>query len=108
MIFFCFSKNSEFWIFLVYPTVVSVLRSASVERCFVSRMRDFFLHDGQGVGQGGADVSQLQDCDSVACGGGGEGGRVPGQGWSRRGWAGWRSFSICFLVNTLAQRLALI
>ena len=68
--FFLFSKNSEFWVFLVYPTVVSVLRSASVERCFVSRMQDFFLHDGQGVGQGGADVSQLQDCGSVACGAG--------------------------------------
>ena len=28
---------------------------------------------GRGVGQGGADVSQLQDCGSVACGGGGKG-----------------------------------
>ena len=46
----------------------------------------FSLTMGRGVGQGGADVSQLQDCGSVACGGG----RVPGQGWSR-GWAGWRS-----------------
>ena len=27
---------------------------------------------GRGVGQGGADVSQLQDCGSVACGGGDE------------------------------------
>ena len=26
---------------------------------------------GKGVGQGGSDVSQLQDCDSVACRGGG-------------------------------------
>ena len=26
---------------------------------------------GRGVGQGGADVSQLQDLGSVACGGGG-------------------------------------
>ena len=26
---------------LVHPTVVSLLLSASVERCFVSRMRDF-------------------------------------------------------------------
>ena len=43
---------------------------------------------GRGVGQGGADVSQLKDCGSAACGG--EGGQVPGQGWSR-GWAGWRS-----------------
>ena len=43
------------------------------------------------MGQGGADVSQLQDCGSVlGGGGGGEGGRVPGQGWST-GWAGWRS-----------------
>ena len=32
-----------FWVFLVHPTVVSVLLSASVERCFVSRVRDFFL-----------------------------------------------------------------
>ena len=32
----------RFWVFLVHPTVVSVLLSASVERCFVSRMRDFF------------------------------------------------------------------
>ena len=31
-----------FWVFLVHPTVVSVLLSASVEKCFVSRMRDFF------------------------------------------------------------------
>ena len=28
---------------------------------------------GKGVGQGGADVSQLQDCGRVAYGGGGEG-----------------------------------
>ena len=40
--FFPFSKNLGFWVFLVHPTVVSVLLSASVERCFVSRMRDFF------------------------------------------------------------------
>ena len=39
--FFRFSKNLGFWVFLVHPTVVSVLLSASVERCFVSRMRDF-------------------------------------------------------------------
>ena len=41
--FFRFSKNLDFWVFLVHPTVVSVLLSASVERCFVSRMRDFFF-----------------------------------------------------------------
>ena len=40
--FFRFSKILGFWVFLVHPTVVSVLLSASVERCFVSRMRDFF------------------------------------------------------------------
>ena len=40
--FFLFSKNLGFRLFLVHPTVVSVLLSASVERCFVSRMRDFF------------------------------------------------------------------
>ena len=40
--FFRFSKNLDFWVFLVHPTVVSVLLSASVERCFVSRMRTFF------------------------------------------------------------------
>ena len=39
--FFRFSKKFGFWVFLVHPTVVSVLLSASVERCFVSRMRDF-------------------------------------------------------------------
>ena len=38
--FFRFSKNLGFWVFLVHPTVVLVLLSASVERCFVSRMRD--------------------------------------------------------------------
>ena len=41
MIFFRFSKKLGFRLFLVHPTVVSVLLSASVERCFVSRMRDF-------------------------------------------------------------------
>ena len=40
--FLRFSKNLGFWVFLVHPTEVSVLLSASVERCFVSRMRDFF------------------------------------------------------------------
>ena len=39
---FAFFKKRGFWVFLVHPTVVSVLLSASVERCFVSRMRDFF------------------------------------------------------------------
>ena len=32
-----------FWVFLVHPTVVTVLLSASVERCFVSCMQDFFF-----------------------------------------------------------------
>ena len=41
--FFFFSKKSGFRVFLVHPTMVSVLLSASVERCFVSRMQDFFL-----------------------------------------------------------------
>ena len=44
MIFLRYLKNSGFWLILVHPTVVSVLLSASVERCFVSRTRDFFLH----------------------------------------------------------------
>ena len=43
MIFSVFQKNWVCWVLLVNPTVVSVLLSASVERCFVSRMRDFFL-----------------------------------------------------------------
>ena len=33
----------RFWVFLVHPTVESVLLSASVERFFVSRMRDFLF-----------------------------------------------------------------
>ena len=37
---------------------------------------------GRGLGQGGADGGQLQDCGSVA-----HGGRSSGQGWSRS-WAG--------------------
>ena len=41
--FFRFSKKLGFWVFLVHPTVVSVLLSASVKRCFVSRMRDFYI-----------------------------------------------------------------
>ena len=31
-----------FGVFLVHPPMASVLLSAMVERCFVSRMRDFF------------------------------------------------------------------
>ena len=41
MIFSVLKKHWGFWVFLVHPTVVSVLLSASVERCFVSRMWDF-------------------------------------------------------------------
>ena len=40
--FFRFSKKLGFWVFLVRPTVVSMLLSASVERCFVSLMWDFY------------------------------------------------------------------
>ena len=40
MIFFRFSYNSGFRVFLVHPNVVSVLLSTLVERCFVSHMRD--------------------------------------------------------------------
>ena len=32
-----------FWVFLVHPTMVLVLLSASVEISFVSRMRDFYI-----------------------------------------------------------------
>ena len=39
--FLCFSKKLGFGAFLVHPTMVSVLLSASVERYLVSRMRDF-------------------------------------------------------------------
>ena len=39
--FFHFSISSGFRVFLVHLTVVSVLLSASVKRCFVSHMRDF-------------------------------------------------------------------
>ena len=42
VIFSIFQKKMGFWVFLVHPTVVSVLLSALVERCFVSRMQDFF------------------------------------------------------------------
>ena len=47
MIFSFFRKKMGFWVFLVHPSVVLVLLSASVERCFVSRMRDFFLQSGE-------------------------------------------------------------
>ena len=40
---FPFFKKMGFWVFLVHPTVVSVLLSASVERCFVSSMQDFYI-----------------------------------------------------------------
>ena len=39
--FFRFSKTIGFGVFLIHPPMASVLLSASVERCFVSRMRDF-------------------------------------------------------------------
>ena len=42
--FFRFSKKLGFWVFLVHPTVVSVLLSALVKRCFVSCMQDFFFY----------------------------------------------------------------
>ena len=37
---------SGFGVFLDHPPMASVLLSASVERCFVSRMRDFSTHHG--------------------------------------------------------------
>ena len=37
-----FKKKMDFWVFLVHPPMALVLLSALVERCFVSRMRDFF------------------------------------------------------------------
>ena len=43
MVFSVFQKKLGFWVFLVNSTVVSVLLSAAVERCFVSRMQDFFF-----------------------------------------------------------------
>ena len=43
VIFFRLSKKSGFWVVLVHPSMASVILSASVERCFVSPMRDFFL-----------------------------------------------------------------
>ena len=42
LMIFRFFKKIGFWVFLVHPTVVSVLLSASIERCFVSCMQDFF------------------------------------------------------------------
>ena len=39
--YFCVFQKVGFWLFLVHPSVVLVLLSASFERCFVSRMRDF-------------------------------------------------------------------
>ena len=44
MIFSVFLKKSDFGVFLVHPPMASVLLSASVERCFVSRMRDFLFY----------------------------------------------------------------
>ena len=41
--FFAFKKKEGFWVFLVHPTVVLMLLSASVERCIVSHMRDFCM-----------------------------------------------------------------
>ena len=41
--FFRFSKEMGFGVFLVHPSMALVLLSKSVERCFVSRMRDFLL-----------------------------------------------------------------
>ena len=38
-----FSKKSGFWVILVHPPMASVLLSASIERWFVSRMRDFLI-----------------------------------------------------------------
>jgi hypothetical protein len=59
---------------------------------------------GRGVGQGGTDVNSKTV--AVLYVGGGEGGQIPGQGWSTRGWAGWSLFCSCLLVITLAQTLA--
>jgi hypothetical protein len=36
-------KKIHFCVFLVHPTMLLVLLSASDERCFVSRIRDFFF-----------------------------------------------------------------
>ena len=37
-------EKSGFGVFLIHPSMASVLLSASVERCFVSRMRDFYRY----------------------------------------------------------------
>ena len=76
--FFFSVKKLGFWVFLVHPTVVSVLLSASVKRCFVSRMRDFFhapcpcplssinglklslLQDGSSLQSPGGEASSIQ------------------------------------------------
>ena len=44
MTFSRFSKKLGFGAFLFHPPMAFVLLSASVERCFVSRMRDFFYY----------------------------------------------------------------
>ena len=44
LFFPCFNFFVGFCVFLVHPTVVSVLLSASVERFDVYRMRDFFYY----------------------------------------------------------------
>ena len=51
-----FFKKISFLGILGYSTVVLVLPSASVERCFVSRMRDFFL--------GGQQINRHTDTES--------------------------------------------
>ena len=43
VIFSVCQKNRVFGVFLVHTPMASVLLSASVERCFVSRKGDFFL-----------------------------------------------------------------
>ena len=42
--FFRLKKKKGLGVFLVHPPMASVLLSASVERCFFYRMRDFFLN----------------------------------------------------------------
>ena len=41
-IFFVFQKKLGYLVFLVHPPMALVLLSASIKRCFVSRMRDFW------------------------------------------------------------------
>ena len=41
--FFPCLKKKGFGVFLVHPTLVLALLSASVERCFVSHMREFIF-----------------------------------------------------------------